>query len=1075
MKRVMQLCPLLGVVLLMAFSISRPAFAQAPVGTISGVVADESGAVIPNAGVKIRNKETGAERDLTSNTEGFFSAAALPAGIYEVRVELKGFRTVVREATVETGLTTTADIRMPIGQTSEVVNVEAATAQVEYEKHSIDGVVTQQQIQDLPLNGRSFLQLASIEPGVTVGTGTTSQYNALSTVSILGGASGFTAISVDGGAIRDTIENSGSSMNFSQEVVQEFQVSSVNFDLSTDITSVGSVNVVTRNGTNQFHGSGYFYFRDHNMAAYPNLVRDPIATNPFFARRNPGFWVGGPVKKDKLFFFFNYEYMNQVQNYSIVPNLPSVVGLTQNFGSPYTGKTLSFRLDYRLSANTNLFARYSHDGNGGFGPNGGATEPSNWLRNTNWADQSILGATTTIKPTLVNDFRFSYAFWSNRNLFPTPSDCSGCIGLDGPQIEYYGAGSNVYFGDTSNATQGRDLRRFTWQDGLTWQKGNHRMKFGGMTEYNNGTGFWGYCDPACDAVFDPEYLTATLGAFTQLFFPTLPTKITSNADLLNLPFVSAGVVGIGNPAQPPPYNEGIARVNWRDRVYFQDTWKITPSFTLNYGLAYEYESNLFNEDLPKPSYLEPLYGSNLSATQGLTGHVSPLVGFAWKVGRDNKTVIRGGAGKYYDTQQLYQRLDERSEIGPVGNGRIEYPETGYLNTFPGIVNVGVTAALYLATGKLTPQIVPIGASLPANAITTMTLGQFEQIQAAQTPAITASLATPVSGETPIAVAKSGADLYPLHSPVQDSYHMSIGLQRELRKDMVLSADFVRRVFLNQQYGAQDLNRYNRYINDVQTPVIPICTGTQASNPTAECSTGSITFWEAGARSTYTALLVKVDKRFAKRYQFTASYALQSQMGLNGTENLDNYDSTWGPQASRQILHIVGTVQLPWGFSLGLISSTSSTGPEMPVISGIDLTGSGAGSTPLPGLSYNCLNISCGMGALTAAIASWNSTYAGKEDGTGQHKMPTLTLPANFSLGRPFNSQDMRLTKSFTYREHYKLNIFGEMFNIFNYSNYGGYSWDPSNSTGFGIPTQRQTQVFGSGGPRAIQVGGRISF
>lgn len=1069
MKRVMQLCPLLGMVLVIACSIGRPAFAQAPVGTISGVVGDESGAIIPNANVKIRNKETGAERDLMSNAEGAFSAPSLPAGVYEVRVELKGFRTVIREATVETGLTTTADIRLPIGQTSEVVNVEAATAQVEYEKHSIDGVVTRQQIQDLPLNGRSFLQLASVEPGVTVGSGTTSQYNALSTVSILGGSAGFTAISVDGGAIRDTIENSGSAMNFSQEVVQEFQVSSVNFDLSTDITSVGSVNVVTRNGTNQFHGAGYFYFRDHNMAAYPALVRNPVDLNPFFARRNPGFWVGGPVKKDKLFFFFNYEYMNQLQDYSVVPNVPSAAALGGNFGSPYIGKTLSLRLDYRLNANNSLFARYSHDGNGGFGPNGSPTLPSNWLRNQNWSDQSILGVTSTLKPTLVNDFRFSYGFWSNRNLFPTAGDCGGCVGLLGPQITYYGAGSNVVLGDTSNATQGRDLRRFTWQDNMTWQKGNHRMKFGAMFEYAPGTGFWGYCDPACDAVFNPEYLAATLGPFVGLFFPNLPKKITSNADLLNLPFLSAGFVGIGDPSQPPPYNVGTAKVNDRSRVYFQDTWKITPSFTFNYGLAYEYESNLFNEDMPKPAYLAPLYGSNLEATLPNKGNVSPLIGFAWKVGHDNKTVIRGGAGKYYDTQQLYQRLQERSEIGPVGNGRVQFAETGYKNIFPGIINVGVTAA----TGKTT--LVNVGDPLPANAITTMTLGQFEQIQAQETPAIAASLATPIAGETPIQVAKQGNDLYPLHSPVQNSYHVSLGVQRELRRDMVLSADFVRRVFLNLQYGAEDLNRYNRYINGVQSPVIPLCTGTQALNPAAECSTGAITFWEAGARGTYTALLVKVDKRFSKRYQFTASYALQSQMGLNGTENLDNYQSTWGPQASRQILHVVGTIQLPWGFSLGLISSTSSKGPVMPVIGGIDLTGSGAGSTPLPGLSYNCLNISCGVSDLKAAVANWNATEAGKQDGTGQHKMPTLTLPANFSLGRPFNSQDARLTKTFTYRERYKLNIFAEMFNLFNYSNFSGYSFDPSNSTGFGIPTQRVQQVFGSGGARAVQVGGRFTF
>jgi hypothetical protein len=1077
MKRLLQLCPLLGVALLILCSISRPAFAQAPVGTISGVVADESGAVIPNAVVKIRNKATDAERDLMSGADGSFSAAALPAGVYEVRVELKGFRTVVREATVETGLTTTADIRLPVGQTSEVVNVEAATAQIEYEKHSIDGVVQRQQIQDLPLNGRSFMQLASIEPGVTVGSGTTSQYNALSNVTILGGDFGKTAISVDGGAIRDTIEGSGSAMNFSQEVVQEFQVSSVNFDLSTDITSVGSVNVVTRTGSNQFHGSGYFYFRDHNMAAYPGLVRNPLALDPFFARRNPGFWVGGPVVKDKLFFFFNYEYMNQVQNFSVVPNLPSVAGLVGNYGSPYIGKTLSLRLDYRLNSKTTLFARYSHDGNGGFGPNGSTPNPpSNWLRNTNWSDQSILGVTSVFKPTLVNDFRFSYQFWSNRNLFPTSSDCSGCLGLDGPQITYYGAGSNLTIGDTSNATQGRDLRKFTWQDSMTWQKGSHRMKFGGLFEHDPGTGFWGYCDPACDVVFDPEYVRGALGPLVGLFYPNLPTTVKTNADLLNLPFLastSAGV-GLGDPSQPPPYNIGTAKVNDRSRIYFQDTWKLSPSFTLNYGLSWEYESNLFNEDMKKPAFLAPLYGSDLSATHHVGGHFSPLVGFAWKVGHDNKTVIRGGGGLYYDTQYLYQRLQERSEIGPLGNGRTLVPPTAFTNIFPGIVNVGATAA----TGKTV--LVPVGAPLPANALTTMTLGQFEQIQAQEAPGILASLSTPIPGITPIAVQKSGADIYPLNSPVQRSYHMSLGVQRELRRDLVVTADFVRRVFLNLQYGAIDINRANRYIGaqvngtPVPTPVIPTCTGTQASDPTAECSTGGISFWEAGARGTYTALLVKVDKRFAQRYQFTASYALQSQRGLNSIENLDNYDSTWGPQGSLQILHIVGTVQLPWGFSLGLVSSTSSTGAVMPVVSGIDISGSGAGSTPLPGLSYNCLNRGCGMSDLNAAITNWNTTYAGKLDATGK-KIPTLTLPSNYSLGRPFNSQDARLTKTFTFRERYKVSLFGEMFNIFNYSNYSGYSFDPSNSTGFGIATQRVSQVFGSGGARAVQVGGRFTF
>ncbi len=170
--------------------------------------------------------------------------------------------------------------------------------------------------------------------------------------------------------------------------------------------------------------------------------------------------------------------------------------------------------------------------------------------------------------------------------------------------------------------------------------------------------------------------------------------------------------------------------------------------------------------------------------------------------------------------------------------------------------------------------------------------------------------------------------------------------------------------------------------------------------------------------------MKVDKRFAQRYQFTASYALQSQMGLNGIENLDNYDSTWGPQGSLQILHIVGTVQLPWGFSSALISSTSSVGPLMPVVGGIDISGSGAGSTPLPGLSYNCLNSGCGVAHLNAAVANWNTTEAGKLDATGK-KIPTLTLPANFSLGRPFNSQDVAADKDV----HFPRKVTSSMFSV----------------------------------------------
>ncbi len=171
-----------------------------------------------------------------------------------------------------------------------------------------------------------------------------------------------------------------------------------------------------------------------------------------------------------------------------------------------------------------------------------------------------------------------------------------------------------------------------------------------------------------------------------MFFPNLPKTIKTNADLLALPFVGA-VVGIGDPAQPPPFNIDQAKANNRYRIYGQDTWKITPKFTLNYGLAWEYESTLVNGDLTKPAFLAPLYGSDLRATQNNPHNFSPSLGFAWNVGHDNKTVIRGGAGIYYDSESLSRRLQERSEIGPVGNGRQQISSSTFINTFPGIINL----------------------------------------------------------------------------------------------------------------------------------------------------------------------------------------------------------------------------------------------------------------------------------------------------------------------------------------------------------------------------------------------------
>ncbi len=1064
MKTILQLRSLLLILALAATCV----FAQAPTGTVTGTVTDESGAVVPNATVTVTQKATDSVRTLTTGSDGYFTAPALLAGIYEVRSAVPGFRTIVREATVEAGSTTTVDLRLQIGQSKDVVTVEAATAQIEYQHNAIEGVITRQRIQELPLNGRSFLNLANLEPGVTVSPGTTSQYNALFSVSILGGAANKTSITVDGGNIRNSIEG-GSGMNFSQEVVQEFQLSSANFDLSTGITSVGAVNVVTRNGSNDFHGSGYFFFRDHNMSAYPGLKRSLLNPDPFFVRRNPGFWIGGPIKRNKLFFFFNYEYTNQTQVFTYVPNLVSAASLAGNFPSPYKGKQLSARFDYALNQNHHLFARYSHDGNAGFGPNGGAVLPSNWLRNTNWSDQTVFGVTSTLRPTLVNEFRFNYQYWQNRNLFPNEATCAGCLGLDLPQIQI--TGTNVYLGHTSNATQGRDLRRFQYNDTMNWQKGTHGIRFGGEFERAPGTGFWGFCDPACLVVAPPELVRSNVpGATIAALFPTLPTQVRTLQDFMNLPFLG-GVIGIGDPSQPPPYNVGEAKLNDRVHIFAQDTWRVRPRFTLNYGLAWSFESTLVNRDLNKPKYLAALYGNDLSPTNNNYHNFSPALGFAWQPDKTAKTVVRGGFGIYYDTELLYRRLQERAFTGPVGNGRIQYPTSGLTNTFPGIFDI--------STGG---KPVAVGAALPSGDLTNLTLAQYLQIQNAQLPALQAQLAPKNLNDLSIRnidISKAGNQLYPKDYPVQRGLHFNLGVQHQLRSDMVLSVDFVRRVYLNVLLDDLDYNRYNRFINGVRTPVIPACTGNQASIVGFNCSTGPITFWTPAGRNVYNAMLVKLDKRFSHRTQFTVSYALQNQHGYNGIYDLDNWRQAYGPQGARHVLNASAIVDLPWGFQLGIISATSSLGPVNVQVSGVAINGSGPTNALLPGLPENGINRGFGKEDLAKAVANWNQNIAGKPDARGK-TIPQIVLPSDYSFGRAFNSQDLRLTKTFKFGERYKLSILGEGFNMLNYANLTGYNTNldqvaTNQSFAFGRPTNRTQQVFGSGGPRAFQVGGRFSF
>jgi len=480
--------------------------------------------------------------------------------------------------------------------------------------------------------------------------------------------------------------------------------------------------------------------------------------------------------------------------------------------------------------------------------------------------------------------------------------------------------------------------------------------------------------------------------------------------------------------------------------------------------------------------------SGLRATQPNKKDFSPMIGFAWALGKDKKTVIRGGGGIYWDTQPIWQHFREGAAIGPPGDGRSTLAASAFTNTIPGILN--------LNTGG-TP--IAVGAPLPLNALTTMTLGQFLQVVNSELPNLESRLAPipPANGPYSVSgidIAKQGVELYPSHFPLLRSYQTSIGVQRDLGHDMVLTVDYARRQGVNTNLGEIDLNRTTRYINGVQTPVIPFCSASQYYVPGQECSTGSITFWVPEGRQVYDGLLVKLQKRFSHHFNFQASYALQKNLTEDATQNFGNYFAGYGPTPGlgKHNLNFAGTVNLPYGFTVSLNSSILSRGPQPAYIPGVDILGNGenagggtntAISTVTPGLQFNCFGYSCGKSDLTKAVAQYNATLAGKP-ALGGGTNPYVFVPPDFQFGDPTISQDFRITKGFTFKERYKLSVFGEFFNAFNIANlaYGTFALDtssspntPPTSFAYGQPVNRAQGIFGSGGPRAIQVGGRFSF
>ena len=766
------------------FILSLAVSAQHIRGALEGTVNDPSGAVIAGAKVTLQNQATGADFSASTNSSGYFNFQNLEAGLYTISVEQSGFRKfVAKDVNVKVGSVTPLTIAMEVGRTEQVVEVTATSteATVDTSRSTVDGVIDARTIQNLPLNGRNFLDLAQLEPGVQVRDGgdfdpTKNQFAGVS----VGGRSGrSTRIQVDGVDITDETVGT-TTTNVSNESIQEFQISRSSLDPSTDLTSSGAVNIVTRSGSNQIHGSGFGFFRDESYAADLRLTREPGTPKPSFDRQQMGGRAGGFFIKDKLFWHVEYENNNQDgQQLSEVPNFPK---FSKAFPVPLDENLIGGRLDWNVTQSLKAFYRFNHNYN--FGVTGfGGVDLSAFANknNTNFHVTGVDFSTTR----MTNSIRFSYLNFNNFIVdantaagTPTTLDPAGKPVL----IRILGALQDVGPDLLAPQQTFQDNKQIKY-DG-SFNRGSHTFRFG--TSYNRidqggFASFFGLA-PRIRASYTPtsiSFANANGGAADPLNFP-LNQIVLGN--------------GLGAFSEKPTLgfpNGGT--INNRLGFYFSDSWKVTRRFTLNLGVRYDYDSGLSNSDLKRTPTLAQFNPALGGFVNNDNNNIAPQLGFAWDVKGNGKWVIRGGGGIFYETNVINNFLFDRVLNLAPGLGN----DTPILTAgSPKLLDPATGNCLYDATNFRSA----VGQCGVAGGVNLFSQPLKNVIAAAQQmqatlQQVTAALAAkyPPPGVPPLFDQVLDAENSILFNKYKRPYGLmfNIGLQREIMPGLVLSVDYLR--------------------------------------------------------------------------------------------------------------------------------------------------------------------------------------------------------------------------------------------------------------------------------------------